>query len=45
LRCRQPEIADRLEGKAVQPFGNDTAGMSVTVDIEVARKKLFGDDE
>jgi hypothetical protein len=39
------EIADRLEGKAVQPFGDDTAGTSVTVNIEAARKKLFGDDE
>jgi hypothetical protein len=39
------EIADRLEGKAAQPFGDDTAGTSVTVNIEAARKKLFGDDE
>jgi hypothetical protein len=40
------EIADRLEGKAVQAVvGDDTASMSVTVNIEVARKKLFGDDE
>jgi hypothetical protein len=39
------EVADRLEGKAVQPFGDDTAGTSVTVNIEAARKKLFGDDE
>jgi hypothetical protein len=40
------EIADRLEGKAVQPVvGDDTAGTSVTVNLEVARKKLFGNDE
>jgi hypothetical protein len=40
------EIADRLEGKAVQPIVGDTAaGMSVTLNIEVVRKKLFGDDE
>jgi hypothetical protein len=40
------EIADRLEGKAVQPIvGDTTAGMSVTLNIEVVRKKLFGDDE
>jgi hypothetical protein len=39
------EIADRLEGKAAQPFGDETAGMSVTLNIEVVRKKLFGDDE
>jgi len=39
------EIADRLEGKAVQPFGDDTSGTSVTVNIEAARKKLFGDDK
>jgi Family of unknown function (DUF5681) len=40
------EIADRLEGKAVQPVvGDDTASTSVTVNIEAVRKKLFGDDE
>jgi hypothetical protein len=40
------EIADRLEGKAAQPIvGDDTASTSVTVNIEAARKKLFGDDE
>jgi hypothetical protein len=40
------EIADRLEGKAVQPVvGDTTAGMSVTLNIDVVRKKLFGDDE
>jgi hypothetical protein len=39
------EIADRLEGKATQPFGNEPASTSVAVNIEVARKKLFGDDE
>jgi Mg-chelatase subunit ChlD len=40
------EIADRLEGKAVQPVvGDITGGMSVTLNIEVVRKKLFGDDE
>jgi len=39
------EIADRLEGKAVQPVvGDTTASMSVTLNIEVVRKKLFGDD-
>jgi predicted aspartyl protease len=39
------EIADRLEGKAVQPVvGDTTASTSVTVNIEAARKKLFGDD-
>jgi hypothetical protein len=38
------EIADRLEGKAVQPISGDiSSGMSVTVNIEVAREKLFGD--
>jgi hypothetical protein len=39
------DIAGRLEGKAVQPLGDDTAGMSVSLNIEVVRKKLFGDDE
>ena len=40
------EIADRLEGKAVQPVvADNTAPMSVTLNIEVVRKKLFGDDE
>jgi len=40
------EIADRLEGKAVQPVvGDNTAPMSVTLNIEVVRKELFGDDE
>jgi len=40
------EIANRLEGKAVQPVvGDITGGMSVTLNIEVVRKKLFGDDE
>jgi len=38
------EIADRLEGKAAQPFGDDTPSMSVTLNIEMVRKKLFGDD-
>jgi hypothetical protein len=39
------EIADRLEGKAVQPIvGDITAGIGVTLNIEVVRKKLFGDD-
>jgi hypothetical protein len=39
------EIADRLEGKAVQPIvGDNTASTSVTLNIEVVRKKLFGDD-
>jgi hypothetical protein len=38
------EIADRLDGKAVQLIvGDATAGMSVTVNIEVAREKLFGE--
>jgi hypothetical protein len=36
----------RLEGKAVQPVvGDISGGMSVTLNIEVVRKKLFGDDE
>jgi hypothetical protein len=40
------EIADRLEGKAVQPVvGDINGGTSVTLNIEVVRKKLFGDDE
>jgi hypothetical protein len=39
------EIADRLEGKAVQPVVGDIASTSVTLNIEAARKKLFGDDE
>jgi hypothetical protein len=40
------EIADRLEGKAVQPIvGDNTASTSVTLNIEVVRRKLFGDDE
>jgi hypothetical protein len=40
------EIADRLEGKAVQPVvGDIAASTSVTLNIEVVRKKLFGDDE
>jgi hypothetical protein len=34
-----------LEGKAAQPFRDDTPSMSVTLNIEVVRKKLFGDDE
>ena len=34
------------KGKAVQPVvGDITGGMSVTLNIEVVRKKLFGDDE
>ena len=37
------EIADRLEGKAAQPISGDiSSGMSVTVNIAVAREKLFG---
>jgi hypothetical protein len=40
------EIADRLEGKAIQPIVADNTGsMSVTLNIEAVRKKLFGDDE
>ena len=40
------EIANRLEGKAVQPIvGDNTASTSVTLNIEVVRRKLFGDDE
>jgi hypothetical protein len=40
------EIADRLEGKAVQSVvGDTTASTSVTLNIEVVRKKLFGEDE
>ena len=39
------EIREALEGKTPQAFGDDTAGMSVTLNIEVVRKKLFGDDE
>jgi phage-related protein len=40
------EIADRLEGKAVQPIvWDNTAGMSVALNLEAVRKKLFGDDE
>jgi hypothetical protein len=38
------EIADRLEGKAAQPISEDiSSGMSVTVNIAVAREKLFGE--
>jgi hypothetical protein len=38
------EIADRLEGKMVQPLGGDpSCSMSVTVNIELAREKLFGE--
>ena len=39
------EIREALEGKTSQAFGDDTASMSVTLNIEVVRKKLFGDDE
>ena len=39
------EIREALEGKAPQAFGDDTASTSVTLNIEVVRKKLFGDDE
>ena len=39
------EIREALEGKTPQAFGDDTANMSVTLNIEVVRKKLFGDDE
>jgi hypothetical protein len=39
------EIREALEGKTPQAFGDDTASMSVTLNIEVVRKKLFGDDE
>jgi hypothetical protein len=28
-----------------QAFGDDTATMSVTLNIDVVRKKLFGDDD
>ena len=38
------EIREALEGKTPQAFGDDTANMSVTLNIEVVRKKLFGDD-
>jgi hypothetical protein len=38
------EIREALEGKTPQAFGDDTASMSVTLNIEVVRKKLFGDD-
>jgi hypothetical protein len=38
------EIADRLEGEAVQPLSGDpSSSMSVTVNIELAREKLFGE--
>jgi hypothetical protein len=33
------EIADRLEGRAVQPFGDDTPSMSVTVNLEAVREE------
>jgi hypothetical protein len=39
------EIREALEGKTPQAFRDDTASMSVTLNIEVVRKKLFGDDE
>ena len=39
------EIREALEGKTPQAFGDDTASMRVTLNIEVVRKKLFGDDE
>jgi hypothetical protein len=38
------EIADRLKGKTVQPISGDiSSGMSVTVNIALAREKLFGE--
>jgi len=39
------EIREALEGKTPQAFGDDTANISVTLNIDVVRKKLFGDDE
>jgi hypothetical protein len=40
------EVRDMMDGKLAAPlFGEDNSSMSVTVNIEAARKKLFGDDE
>ena len=40
------EVRDMKDGKLAAPlFGEDDSSMSVTVNIEAARKKLFGDDE
>jgi hypothetical protein len=39
------EIREALEGKTPQAFGDNTASTSVTLNIDVVRKKLFGDDE
>jgi hypothetical protein len=40
------EIRDMMDGKLAAPlFGAESDSMSVTLDIEVVRKKLFGDDE
>jgi hypothetical protein len=39
------EIREALEGKTPQAFGDGEDSMSVTLNIEVVRKKLFGDDE
>jgi hypothetical protein len=47
-KARRRLLARLLIGwkaKAVQPVvGDTTAGMSVTLNIEVVRKNLFGDD-
>ena len=45
VRIHHPAKREALEGKTPQAFGDDTAGMSVTLNIEVVRRKLFGDDE
>jgi hypothetical protein len=39
------EIREALEGKTPQALVDDTPSMSVTLNIELVRKKLFGDDE
>jgi hypothetical protein len=40
------EVRDMMDGKLGSPlFREDNSSMSVTLNIEAVRKKLFGDDE
>jgi hypothetical protein len=40
------EVRDMMDGKFAAPlFGAESDSMSVTLNIDVVRKKLFGDDE
>jgi len=40
------EVRDMMDGKLAAPlFGAESDSMSVTLNIDVVRKKLFGDDE